>query len=210
MVCRTGVFLLDIRTIFATLMLLPIYLGSVQLAWAQLPKRNLSVELRQVEERDASAYNAGATPQATSAPQWVLVRNGEKAHLRVSQTMTMQWVQSVASQSTVPGGAPGAAVALSNGMVMVESGQSLHIKPSWTGGTAPAVVEIELQATQLQTDAIHPIPQQVRSTVATVVEAPLGYWVVIATEGQSVNPGTYSSAGGAVGRKSLQIRVQAP
>jgi hypothetical protein len=204
----------DIRTVLKVILLLPGAFGIAQVASAELSKRNLSVELRQVEERDASGYSAGSTTQSGSSSQWVLVRNGEKANLRISQTMAMQWVQSAAVQSAAPGDASGklqfGAMGVTSAMVMVESGQSLLVKPQWAGGNAPAVVEIELQTTQLQADSLHPIPQQLRNTLGTVVEAPLGYWVVIATEGQTHTPGTYSSGGGSGGRKSLQIRVQAP
>ncbi len=193
-------------------------LALLPMARADLPKRNLSVEIRQVQERDATSYAAGSTTQASaSAAQWLQVRNGEKASLRLAHTATLQWVQSVqATQSPAtqagnsPGSAPGTLMGVNTGMVMVESGQSLTVKPTWAGGNAPVVVEIELQTTQVQPDAVSPIPNQMRQTLGTVVEAPLGYWVVIATEGQTQASGVYSTAGESSTRKTWQIRVQAP
>lgn len=188
-------------------------------ARSELPKRNLSVELRQVEEREATSYTAGSTGQSmSSAVQWVQVRNGEKATLRLSHTTTLQWVQSVMAPvgtsadggSTAPVPSNVGTVGVNSGMVMVESGQSLIVKPQWTGGSAPVTVEVELQTTQLQSDHTSPIPNQLRSTLGTVVDAPMGYWVVIATEGQAPASGGYSSEGGKATRKSWQIRVQAP
>ena len=82
---------------------------------AQSPKRekdrevarDLTVELRQVKDGEqgdpsipAGAYTAGTTSRgADFAPQQVRVRSGEKASLHINQSMPLQWVQKIESQS---------------------------------------------------------------------------------------------------------------
>ncbi len=71
-------------------------------AHAELPRRDLSVEVRQVEEgrEDGKTYSAGSAgtnaPGTTAwEPQLIQVRNGQKATLRVNDAVPMQWIQSV-------------------------------------------------------------------------------------------------------------------
>lgn len=86
-----------------------------EVSWADLPKRDLLVELRQIQEGQESlesqdaptgidagsaGYTAGTAPAgAVLVPQQVRVRNGEKASLRLLLSTPMQWTQSVGSQA---------------------------------------------------------------------------------------------------------------
>ena len=84
-------------------------------AWAQASTpvtvravvHDLTVELRQVKDGEqdqpnapGAAYTVGTAHRAVDfVPQQVRVRNGEKASLQVAQSMPMQWVQKIESQS---------------------------------------------------------------------------------------------------------------
>ena len=174
-------------------------------AWAQLPKRDLTVELRQVEDTDTSGYTASTQPSRPGlVPQQVLVRNGEKVNLRISQSLPLQWVQSVQSGSANSG--PG----VTNALIWMDAGQNITITPRWPGGKSPATVEVEVQTSDVEDRKGSDLPAQSRSQVATTVTAPLDYWVVIATSGQSPAAGSYSSAPSRAVRRLLQIRVSAP
>jgi hypothetical protein len=72
----------------------------VPCALAELPKRDLIVELRQVVEGEGAAYTVSTQPdKALMGAQQLQVRNGEKASVRQATSMPMQWVQSAAAQS---------------------------------------------------------------------------------------------------------------
>ena len=172
-------------------------------AWAQLPKRNLTVELRQIEEVVSTGYAAGTqSGNALLTEQIVKVRNGEKASLRMLQSMPMQWLQS-ASASRAGGG-------VTHAMVWLQAGQSLTVQPSWPGGQQLAVVDIEVQSSRINDQAGTALPAQSSSQLATTVSVPLGRWVNIASSGSSPPGGVYSSEAGNSGRRLLQIRVMAP
>ncbi len=80
---------------FCILAMLP-----MQSALADLPKRDLTVEMRQVEEGDSSGYSVGTQSRTPLlAAQHVQVKNGEKASLSLGRSIPMQWVQSVTAQS---------------------------------------------------------------------------------------------------------------
>ena len=91
----------------------------------QLPKRDLTVELRQIEEgRDsADGYRAATADTARDWPPLSLViRNGEKGVLRMQQSVPMQWLQSVQAQSSALT-VPNASASSSGGGVT----QALHL-----------------------------------------------------------------------------------
>ncbi len=183
-------------------------------AASALPKRDLTVELRQVEDTDTSGYSASTRPSRPAlVPQQVLVRNGEKANLRISQSLPLQWVQSVQSNNstlTVPGAsANSSGGGVSNALVWMDAGQSITVTPRWPGGKQPATVEVEVQTSAVEERVGSDLPAQSRSQWATTVTAPLGYWVVIATTGRAPVAGSYSSAPSQDVRRLLQIRVSA-
>jgi hypothetical protein len=181
---------------------------------AQLPQRDLTVELRQTDEGGAG-YVVGTQPRVPLlAPQQVQVRNGARASLSCGQAMPMQWVQSAAAHSAslaasgVSAGSRGGAV--TQALTWLEAGQKLTVKPSWPGGKRAATVEVEVQSARVEARTGAELPAQKRSQVATTVSAPLGQWVTIAITGSSPQPGVYSSEAANEPRRLLQLRVTAP
>ncbi len=173
-------------------------------AAAQLPARDLVVELRQIEEGSAG-YVVGTRPQAPlMAPQQLQVRNGSPARLSWGQAIPMQWVQSVQA----PGALTGAGV--KQGLVWLQAGQSFSVRPRWPGGQQPVTVEIEVQSASVEARPGAELPTQQRGEVATTLQAPLGQWVTIARSGQNAAPGTYRSDAATQRPRLLQLRVSAP
>ncbi|WP_300083483.1 hypothetical protein [Rhodoferax sp.] len=184
---------------------------------AQLPKRDLTVELRQVEEVASTGYTVSTKSNVpVLSPQSVQVRNGEKASLSIGKTMTMQWVQSVQAQNASLA-ASGVAVSSNSGGVKhaittMKSGQSIKVHPSWPGAKKMVTVEVEVQTNTVDARNGSELPNQSNSEVITTVSAPLGQWVTIASTGTAQNqqPGVYSSSAVSDAKRLLQIRVLAP
>lgn len=186
-------------------------------AQAQSPKRDLTVELRQVEEgRDDGAVRLGTKPEAPlMAPQKIQVRNGEKGSLRMNQSVPMQWVQSASSQSSsISSG--GTSVSSSGGGIAqsvqwFDVGQGITVTPRWPGGNKDATVEVDVQQADMAVRHNADLPRQVRNQLSTTVTTPLGQWVTIAATGNApARQGSYSSEGSAEGRRLLQVRVLVP
>jgi hypothetical protein len=173
-------------------------------ARAELPRRDLSVELRQVEAQAGTTYStAPRTPALT--PQMVQVKNGEKATLRMGQAMPVKWLQSAAVQS---GRTDGAAV--SYGLVWMEAGQAFSVTPRWPGGRQPVAVQIEVTSASVDASTGAELPNQQRSQLSTTVSAPLGEWVTVAASGGEVaQKGVYTSRAAGDIRQLIQLRVQA-
>jgi len=189
-------------------------------AMAELPKRDLTVELRQIREGQegqegpavGSSYSAGTTARAADfAPQQVRVRNGEKASLRINQSMPMQWVQKIESQSATLSAAGTTASNSSGGVTQavtwMESGQSLSVTPHWPGGKQAATIEIDVQSSAVDERTSSDLPATTRQHFTTTVSAPLGQWVTMATSGSAAKAGSYSSAGSTDAPRLIQIRV---
>jgi len=173
-------------------------------AASALPARDLVLELREVEE-GGGGYAVGTRPQAPlMAPQQLQVRNGSQARLSFAQTTPLQWVQSVQA----PGALTGAGV--QQGLIWLQAGQSLQLRPRWPGGQRPATVEIEVQTASVQQQPGRELPTQERSALATTVQAPLGQWVTLARSGQGTPPGSYRSDVATQRPRLLQLRVTAP
>ncbi len=182
---------------------------------------DLTVELRQVKEDQADedlpqtgggAYTVGTASRAADfAPQQVRVRNGEKASLQINQSMPMQWVQKIESQSaTLSAGGTSAsqnAGGVTQAVTWMESGQSLTVSPHWPGGKLPVKIVIEVQSSAVDERTSSDLPATQRQRFTSTVSAPLNRWVTIASSGQSARAGSYSSAGGSEGRRLTQIRV---
>lgn len=181
---------------------------------AQGPKRDLTVELRQVADAGGGASVSTQPRDPMLAPQQIQVRNGAKASLRLGQSMPMQWVQAVSSQSAslsasgVTAGSKGGGVV--NAVTWMEAGQSLTVQPRWPGGKQPVMVEIEVQSAAVDPRIGAELPTQSRSHTATTVTAPLGQWVTIASTGATPQRGAYGSEAGAETKRLLQLRVSAP
>jgi hypothetical protein len=190
-----------------------------------LPQRDLTVELRQVEEgrEGGASYSAGSADPTVWEPQMVQVRNGDKALLRLMDAIPMQWTQSVSGPApgSVGAGSAGAtggsqrmhtdaATGVTNALVWFDAGQSITVQPKWPGGNKPVVVELEVQRAATQARSGADLPQQTRHTVSTTLTVPLAEWVTIAATGRAPKAGVYSSEAAAQARRLLQIRVMAP
>lgn len=183
-------------------------------ALAELPRRDLTVELRQVQEGDESGgYSVGTAPRdAGFAPQQVRVRNGEKARLQMTQAMPVLWAQKVEGQTASL--SVGGATASSSGggvtqaVTWMEAGQSLAVTPRWPGGKQPVRVEVEVQTAAVEERTGSELPTTGRQQVVTTVTAPLRQWVTIATSGSAAQPGVYSSTANSNRRRLVQIRIQ--
>lgn len=183
-------------------------------AQAQLPQRNLTVELRQVDESEA--YTVSTQPSSSPLQaQQLQVRNGEKATLHMGQSMPIRFVESVAGGSSAQSGSNGSGSssggAVRYGMVWMQAGQSMTVQPRWSGGKQPVAVQIDVQAASVEAPSGNAeLPSQARSQVATTVSAPLGQWVTVAATGTPAQTHTYSSEAAAETRRLVQIRVLAP
>lgn len=182
------------------------------------PPRDLLVELRQVEE-GGGGYVVGTRPgPPLLAPQQVQVRNGERATLRLGQSIAVQWVKSARSHTGTL--AAGGASATSSGggvtqeLMWMDAGQSLSVRPQWPGGQQPVTLEVEVQSAGVDPHAGamagSNLPVQSRSQLATTVTAPLGQWVTVASSGAAPQRGVYGSEAAAEARRLLQLRVLAP
>lgn len=211
----------------AALLGLALLADTTQAAEPALPKRDLTVELRQVEEgsADGTHYGAGSADSSTWESQMVQVRNGAKAMLRLNDAIPMQWTQSASGQYPAATAANGAgtnagnttnfnivpASGVSNALVWFDAGQSLSVQPKWPGGNKAAVVEVEVQrAAAVDANSGAALPKQTRNTVSTTITTPLAEWVTIAATGAVSRAGVYSSESGVRVRRLLQIRVMVP
>lgn len=180
---------------------------SFWLAWpaaAQLPQRDLVLELRETEE-GGGGYVVGTRPQMPlMPPQQLQVRNGSAARLSFAQATPLQWVQSVQAQGAMTG------AGVKQGLIWLQAGQSLLLKPRWPGGQKAATVEVEVQTSSVQQEPGRELPSQARSELATTVRAPLGQWVTLARSGGGTPPGTYRSDAATQRPRLLQLRVSAP
>lgn len=182
-------------------------------AQAELPKRDLVMELRQVEDAGGVTVSTQSR-EPLLTPQQIRVRNGAKASLRLEQALPMQWVKSASAQ-TESLSAAGVTSRSSGGRVVnevtwMEAGQSLTVQPRWPGGKQAVMVEIEVQAAAVGDRNGAELPTQSRSQTATIVSVPLGQWVTIATSGSSPARGVYSSEATSESRRLMQLRVLAP
>jgi hypothetical protein len=173
---------------------------------ARLPARDLTVELRQVE--DQAAYIISTQPRAPAlTPQQVQVRNGEKAVLRMGQSVPVKWVQSASGE----GGRNGNGPSVGFGLVWMEAGQNFTVTPRWPGGKQAVTVQIELQTASVDASTGAELPNQQRSQLATTVSVPLGQWVTVASTGGALaQKGVYSSDAVADVKQLMQLRVSAP
>lgn len=201
----------------------------VNAATPALPQRDLTVEVRQVMESrdDAVHYQSGSSQAPVLQSSKLQVRNGEKAALRMEQSVPMQWTSSVQTQ-TLQGGSASTGTSTGNStgttaanaatvnaatqsMHWFDVGQSLSVQVRWPGGNKDAQVELEVQQSDMQDNPGGQLPAQRRQHVSTTVTAPLAQWVTVAASGgEAVRQGSYSSEAGTTARRLLQIRVLVP
>lgn len=194
-----------------------------------LPARDLTVELRQLQEGSdlPGHYTAGTDTGRAWEAQTLQLRNGETAQLRMHEAIPMQWTQAVGAQGISHGGGAGSggskgsanAVAhpntnsqagVSQALVWFDAGQSLSVQARWPGGSKPVVLFIEVQRAALAARSGADLPAQLRNTVSTTLTIPLAEWVTVAASGKPLKPGVYRSDAGELGRRLLQVRVMAP
>jgi hypothetical protein len=177
-------------------------------AEAQLPKRDLTIELRQIEEgrEDGVSYRAGPSDVVPLLiPQKIQVRNGEKGALRMNLSVPIQWVEAAQAGSSQSG------AGVKQALQWFDVGQTISVTPRWAGGNRDAAVEVEVQQADMATRGNADMPSQSRSQFSSTVTAPLAQWVTIAATGSApARQGSYSSAGGSEVRRLLQIRVMVP
>ena len=190
--------------------------GKGDAAQANLPKRDFTVELRQVEEGASQGYTVGTQHSGGNWPaQAIRVRNGEKASLRMGQAMPVQWVQSVSVQTSgVSAGGMNASTmgaGVNQATAWLQAGQAIEVTPRWRGGTEDVALEVEVQTNTIGDQAASSLPRQGQNQVSTTVSAPLGLWVILASSGGTpAAKGSYGSEPGNEVRKTLQVRVSAP
>jgi hypothetical protein len=182
---------------------------------AELPNRNLIVELRQVEGSEGSGYSVSTQPrEALMTEQGVHVRNGEKATLMVSKAIPLQWLQSVSAQGAALSAsgvtASSAGGEVKSAMVWLEAGQSLKVQPRWPGGKQPVRLEIAVESASVAQRSGTELPDQSKSQLVTTLSLPLGQWATFASSGSGQQSGTYSSQSVNTNRRLLQVRVLAP
>ena len=171
---------------------------------AQLPQRDLVLELREIEE-GGGGYVVGTRPQMPlMPPQQLQVRNGSAARLSFTQVTPLQFVQSVQAQG------PMAGAGVKQGLIMLQAGQNLLFKPRWPGGQKAATVEVEVQTSRVNQEPGRDLPTQERGELSTTVQAPLGQWVTLARSGSAPQRGVYSSDASSQRPRLLQLRVTAP
>ena len=187
-------------------------------SYAQLPKRDLNVELRHVEEgrEGAQGYRASTLPETVWRAQSLSVRNGEKGILRAQQSVPVYWLQSAQSQ-TLTLTVPSAAAASSSGGGVTQAlqwfdvGQSITVTPKWPGGRKDVALEIEVMQADMSTVYHADLPRQARNQLSTTVTLPLNQWVTIAASGKgAAAAGHYSSESAPDVRRLLQVRVVVP
>lgn len=184
-------------------------------ALAQLPKRDLIIEVREVDVGEGGAYTVGTQAgKALLAPQQLRVRNGEKASLSVGRSMPIEWIESAsastASSSSAGMAGAGSGASVSKAVAWMDSGQGIFVQAQWPGAQQPVKVELEVQSASVQAGTGADLAAQSRRQLVTTVSAPVGQWVSIAFTGQSRHSGVYGSEADADPRRVLQIRVLAP
>jgi hypothetical protein len=202
----------------ACLIALPSLWPLPNLARAALPEVTLLVELRWVDRQLAPAATAGvrdgavvvgtagavsprgpgvATATAGPAappPQRLLVRNGERAALRLVTREPLQWVDMLAEAS--PQGQL-RSVLVNPRPRERQVTRQLAITPAWAGGRAPARVVMNVEDDGL--------------VFESTLDLPLSRWQTVARTGDTGAPaprGTVSSADAAgQPERELQLRV---
>jgi hypothetical protein len=219
--------------------------GSASAAGTALPQRNLVVEARVVEssvlERQTLAGSgsvivgtggnrlpgatvttrAGSDSQRSDSVQRVLVLNGGRATLRLSQLTPLrsaEWVWA------------GQGIGVARSTVWVDIGQGLAVRPSWPGGSQPVRAEVTLESagrsdTPGTLDLARPGAVDARAqrlAVSTELSLPLGEWVSVAqlfddSGGTAGGVGVGGAGAGAVASTralrrelSVQLRITAP
>jgi hypothetical protein len=217
-------------------------------AQGQLPPWNLWVEFRWISEAQALAEQGssnrrggfevstgagagGVSTLPSSGPysgaglngRLLQVLNGQRASVRLSENLPVQWVQSAQGPAGGQAGA-GSGPGVSFQTSWLQAGQSLSVQPRWPGGNQPATLEVQVEDTQLTPHSTHamaiqgaaqvPGPTTRTHQTSTTLAAPLGQWVTLGiepSEGPAAGSGWVASTRGRASsqRMILQVRVRA-
>lgn len=192
---------------------------------APLPLRNLLVEVRQGEASTLAQRSAGidgariemggaggsrgsvdgtldARSRSSSGQgtQQLLVLNGGSAALNIGTSTPLQWLSWVWTPS-----GPRQVGSSSS----VDTGRSVQVRPSWTGGDAPVMVELRSASAAFgQRGAVE------QANALSTLAVPLGQWITVASGDSSgsqrdrglLSAGDSSSTRGFV----VELRVTAP
>lgn len=178
-----------------------------------LPARNMTVELRVVDETPpasgAQQWGAGA-PAPAEEWQRVGVANGEKARFEFSSAQAWAW-----THTAVRGNGAGSADAVGQSLQWAQDVRALECEVAWPGGSKPARLAVSVQTQTSGLGSVEGVrPQPARAQVQTVVLVPLGVWFTLARNGPRpalLTEGSYSSRSAAeANAQLLQVRVLAP
>lgn len=219
--------------------------GWAAAAGPPLPQRNLAVEARVVEssalERQtlagggtvivgtggstlptgAGGVRVGTDNQRSDSVQRVLVLNGGRATLRLSQ-----WLPLRSAEWVWAGNGRGVGATT----VWVDIGQGLTVRPRWPGGSQPVLAEVAVENagrddTRSASDRQRPGGADAsapRLSVSTELAVPLGEWVTVAqlfadSDGAGRGGVASGSGGGVVSstrslrrEQTVQLRITAP
>lgn len=152
---------------------------------AELPLRNLWVEVRQVqneERREAGVGvtaagrltgQAGQTQGSANAVQQTLVLNGRTARIALQTTTPLRLRQTVVR---------GGQLLVIQSAVLLETGTGFSATPRWNGGED---VELELTAQQALQNANAPLGTHANAGTSSVVRVPLNAWSTVGESDQS-------------------------
>jgi hypothetical protein len=180
-----------------------------------LPLRNLQIEVRQMEQDNASRERLDASVAARLQPgqssaaiginaqgrqsarsgtaqQQVLVLNGRRAAIVLGQAVPLRLLRTVWQNGiwrTVPG------------TIWLQAGTGFEALPRWDGSS---MVELELSASQSRGAAARNGVDSA-STSSTLI-LPLGEWMTIAQSDQDLD--SQQSGLGGLGRSSSQTRLE--
>ena len=181
-----------------------------QPAFADLPHRRFTIEIRQVFEGEASGYTARTQPERPlMATQRVRVNNGERAQLAVHLSEPMQWAQRAESYATAasPVGASPTGAGVTTSLIWMEDSQSVEVSPRWKGVGSEISLSVEIRSAATDQRAGSILPGQLRGTLKTLLNIAVGDWVTLATEGRDRTDGTYSSASTGERVRVVQVRI---
>ena len=169
----------------------------------------------------AGSVRAGTDSHRNDSVQRVLVLNGGRATVRLSQ-----WLPLRSAEWVWAGRGSGAG----SSTVWVDIGQGLSVRPAWPGGNQPVRAEVAVESTarddtrgavdrQRPAGADASLP---RLSVSTELALPLGEWVTVAqlfddSDGTARGSVAGGSGGGVVSstrtlrrEQTVQLRITAP
>lgn len=175
--------------------------GAVGLAAAQsLPARNVLLELRQIDAV-AAGYSVGTQPTVPLQPaQQVQVRNGDVTRVGQTSAQPQTWIKEVQAEGQNNG------AGVKQELIWFQSGQTLQMRPVWTGGRQ-AEVEVQWLGENVSQQPGKELPAQQTGQLRTTVLAPLGHWVTLAKSGTEPERGSYRSDVASQPARLLQLRV---